>query len=325
MTGAAATSRREALSGLEMRLLGRDALAGLPPPQPLIDDTLDQCTVGLLAGPWGSGKSFLAQDWSASIATGQQWLGRDVRQGPILYIASEGAFGMHLRLSGWEAAHGIGIRDDAFSVLPLPIQITTPQVLADLCDLVDEMQPQLVVIDTLARCSVGLDENSAKDMGRVVDALYQLRDVTGGGSVLVVHHTGKDSVTVRGSSALEAGVDTVYQVKGNSDHLVLSRTKRKEGPTPDLHHLQLATAPGIDTVVIERHGGAEAISASDRILSTLVSEFSQAGATSSQLVKSTGLPRSTLDKAAKALVRQGRIRNVGEGRTKMWRHVNEVD
>jgi RecA-family ATPase len=56
----------------------------------------------------------------------------------------------------------------------------------------------LVVIDTLARCMVGADENSARDMGEAIDALDRLRRAAGS-CVLPVHHMGKPNGTTRTS------------------------------------------------------------------------------------------------------------------------------
>ena len=69
-----------------------------------------------------------------------------------------------------------------------------------------------VILDTLARCMVGADENSAKDCGVVVDAMTRLLGRTPGGRgvILGVHHAGKDGKTLRGSSAFEGAADTVY-------------------------------------------------------------------------------------------------------------------
>lgn len=61
-------------------LLSRSDLLKLPDPEPLIDGTLDQGTVALLYGKWGTLKSFIAYDWAASIATGRPWQGRPTEQ-----------------------------------------------------------------------------------------------------------------------------------------------------------------------------------------------------------------------------------------------------
>jgi hypothetical protein len=61
---------------LAVAVLTRAALHGLPDPEPLIGEVLDQATVALLYGRWGSGKSFIALDWAASVATGRPWQGK---------------------------------------------------------------------------------------------------------------------------------------------------------------------------------------------------------------------------------------------------------
>src|SRR5687768_6432879 len=51
-------------------LLPRSALASIPAPQALIDGTLDCDSVAVLAGPTGTGKSLLALQWGAVVASG---------------------------------------------------------------------------------------------------------------------------------------------------------------------------------------------------------------------------------------------------------------
>src|SRR5438034_1345408 len=70
----------------------------------------------------------------------------------------------------------------------------------------------LVGVDTLARCFVGGEENSAKDMGLFVAGLDRLRAATGA-AVLVVHHTGRESGRERGSTALSGAVDTLMVIE----------------------------------------------------------------------------------------------------------------
>ena len=76
-------------------------------------------------------------------------------------------------------------------------------------------------------------------MGRFVDAVDRVRRATPETTVLLVHHMGKDGATVRGSSSLEAAMDTVYTTATDPVGLRLSRTKRKDGPTSDLHLLTM--------------------------------------------------------------------------------------
>jgi len=108
---------------------------------------------------------------------------------------------------------------------------------------------------------VGLDENSAKDMGVFIDAAEQIKRATGSGTVLLVHHTGKDKQTVRGSSALEAAMDTVYTTEGDPLNLRLRRTKRKDGPMEDTHQLRLVASG--ESAVLEPMDAAVHRKASD--------------------------------------------------------------
>jgi hypothetical protein len=93
------------------------------------------------------------------------------------------------------------------------------------------VRPGLIIIDTLARCSVGADENSAQAMGEIVHALDSLRTATGA-AVLLVHHSRKDGQTERGSVALRCAADVMMHLarKRNGDRLVLTCDKMKDAP-----------------------------------------------------------------------------------------------
>src|SRR4029079_9871616 len=64
-----------------LRLLTDEELDDLPKPEWLVDGALPARSLILLFGDTGVGKSFLALDWAASIATGTAWHGRPVKQG----------------------------------------------------------------------------------------------------------------------------------------------------------------------------------------------------------------------------------------------------
>jgi putative DNA primase/helicase len=81
----------------------------------------------------------------------------------------------------------------------------------------------VIVLDTLARCFIGGDENSAKDMGLFVEGCRRLQQETGA-TVIAIHHAGKpknarSGPTERGSSALRAASDAVI-VQKKKDHIV---------------------------------------------------------------------------------------------------------
>lgn len=301
---------------LAQRLLTRSALNELPDPEPLIDNVLDRGTTALLYGRWGTGKSFVALDWAASVATGRRWQERASEHLRVLYVAAEGAFGMKARTHAWETGWGTKISDEHLHVLPTPVNLTRPGEVRELAALIDTNGYDFIVLDTLARCMAGADENSAQDCGIVVEHLDLLRRHTPGGRgvVLGVHHTGKDGLTMRGSSALEGGVDTVYRVTADGGVSTLERRKRKDGPEDDVHHLKLAPIEGTGSVVLEcltPDFGVRHRTRTVSLMSQFMSHFAATGATGSQLLEVTDLPRATAYRALNDLLQRGELVNVG--------------
>lgn len=294
-------------------LLTRSDLNKLPDPEPLIDNVLDLGTVALLYGRWGVGKSFIGIDWAASVGTGRTWQGRFTKQHRVLYVAAEGAFGLKGRTDAWELGWHTNIPDHTFDILPQPVNLTRAVDVANLEALIDWHGYGFVVLDTLARCMVGADENSAKDCGEVVDVLHGLRQRTPGGRgvVLGVHHSGKDGKTFRGSSAFEAGADTVYSVSAEDGVITLEREKRKDGPPTDLHRLKFDSIEGTNSGVIGVSRGGSNSARGDKLLSHYRSHFGGRGASATQLLNSSEMPSSTFYRALTDLLECGDLVNVG--------------
>jgi hypothetical protein len=294
-------------------LLSRSALLHLPDPEPLIDDVLDQGTVALLYGKWGTLKSFIAFDCAASVATGRSWQHRHTEQRRALYVAAEGAHGLKGRTDAWETGWHTTIPDGALDILPQPVNLTRPIDVANLAALISWGGYGFVVIDTLARCMVGADENSAKDCGEVVDALHRLRQQTPGGRgvVLGVHHTGKDGKTFRGSSVFEAGADTVYSTTRDGATIILDREKRKDGPQVDMHRLKLEPVDATGSGIISVSRGVEPNDRAETLLSHFRSHFGDRGAYTTQLLEVAEMPRSTFFRALSDLLKRGDLINEG--------------
>lgn len=294
--------------------LTRSALRQMPAPQPLIANTLDHGTTALLYGKWGTGKSFIALDWAASVATGRPWQNRHTEQRRVLYIAAEGAYGLRARTDAWETGWDTPIADEWMTFLPRPVNLTRAADLINLEAFIDWGGYQLVILDTLARCMVGAEENSAKDTGIVIDAMTRLLAHTpeGRGVILGVHHAGKDGKTMRGSSAFESGVDTVYLTTKDADTITLERTKRKDGPEHDHHTLRLDPIAGTGSVAISvSHQAGGTLSRTATLLSHFMSHFAHTGATATQLRDTTDMSRTTFYRAVNDLLERGEIINTG--------------
>lgn len=205
--------------------------------------------LGLLWGESGVGKSFVACSFAAAVATGRPWLGHRVAEGPVVYVAGEGgALGVSRRLDAAVTALRCCDPEDG----PVPLYIVTPGVdfvagPAELIATLGGIQPQLIIVDTLARCFGG-DENSTEDMSKFVRSLDLLRDVYAG-SVLVVHHANKTDRTgsgkVRGSSVLYGAVDVSLQLKasGRTDAVLVADKLRDRDVTADVAELRFESVP----------------------------------------------------------------------------------
>jgi hypothetical protein len=178
-----------------------EELASRPPPIQLLPDLMPNFGLSLLYGPPGSWKTWLALEWTLTLAA----LGT-----PVAYVAGEGASDLPRRIEAWKLARGIE------GSIPFFIMEQAPWASDDgqLIGFVEELRavkPALVVIDTFARSAVGLNENDAKDMGTFVAAMDGVWRGTGA-AVLVIHHTGKDEGRgARGSNALFGAVECAVQ------------------------------------------------------------------------------------------------------------------
>lgn len=303
------------------KLLTRSALRSLPDPEPLIENTLDQGTTALLYGYRSTAKTFIGIDWAASVATGRKWQGRHVEQRHALYVAGEGAARFKGRFAAWEVAWKTTIDDDHLKILPEPVNLTRSLDVANLAALIAWEGFDFVILDTLARCMVGADENSAKDCGIVVDAMTRLLAQTphGRGVILGVHHAGKDKKTLRGSSAFEAGADTVYLTTRDAAVITLEREKRKDGPEHDHHEFKLDPIPGTNSVAISVHRGVDKPERADRLLSIFVHHFSTTGASKAELRNVAELPNATFARALDDLVRCGDLVNEGSDKRPFYK------
>ena len=236
-----------------LRLWDRDELDHLPEPKALIRDTLDRGTVFNLSGSFGTLKSFITVSWHCCVATGTPWMGRAVPQAvPTMLCATEGRSGLARRIRAWEDANGIRVPKDMLWVPKDPVRLSDIRWVRQAIVSIGERDIRLLTVDTLSRAIPGTEENNAKEMSAVIDNMYLLLTaMNDDGAAGFVHHTGKDKATVRGSSVLEANVDTVYVTSGNDRATEMRRTKRKDGPASDRLDLYLELLPGWDSGVVQ--------------------------------------------------------------------------
>ncbi|WP_407553106.1 AAA family ATPase [Streptomyces sp. Pv4-95] len=194
-------------------LLDAASLDDMPTLEPLVGDLLHLDSLARVVGPSGHMKSFMVIDFAGHVGTGMKWHGHYVRQGTVVYLVAEGARGIRKRVRAWEKHYGLKM-DNVF-FLPRPVQAMSPEW-DTLIEAMHRLSPALIVIDTQARVSVGVEENSAKELGLVVDRMEQLRAATEA-CVLVIHHTGHVGEHGRGSSSAKGALQSELHVSKKGD------------------------------------------------------------------------------------------------------------
>ena len=214
------------------KLMDQDAVWSMPPVEFLVDELIPERSFSMIYGAPGSGKSFLAIDMALSVAHGVDWQGKKVKQGPVLYIAGEGMGGFGKRWKAWSMHHKLDKRPEMY-LLPTAVNMLDSEDVARLRLTIEGMDRQwaLVIVDTVARSIAGADENAAQAIGMFVQSCDAIREVAGG-TMLAVHHSGKDSSRgARGSNALLGAIDTSIVV-GKLDSVVTIKVEKQKDAEP---------------------------------------------------------------------------------------------
>ncbi|MCI4005057.1 helicase RepA family protein [Dickeya dianthicola] len=206
----------------------------------LIKGYLPSGAVASAYGASGSYKSFLAVSWACHIATGKPWANRPVTQGAVIYVVGEGGIGVPRRIRAWEETLNDRSPIDALYRVDCPVFPASPDSVEQVIKAAHDVQAatgmvvRLIILDTLARCFGGSDENAAKDMGAFIQGCDYIKAATQA-TVLIIHHSGKDQDKgARGSSAFRAALDVEFNVRREADGqaLILTCTKMKDAEEP---------------------------------------------------------------------------------------------
>jgi hypothetical protein len=209
-----------------------DILASPTRPRWLLRDILEASVIGLLTGPRGTFKSFIALHWAMCIA---------IEGSPVVVVSAEGS-GIDRRFRAWLQTHQPHHDPENLPVYALERRIDfntaegTAELIADIEALA--IRPVLIVIDTLSKNSGAMDENSNTEVkafiGRLDLELRRRYDAT----VLLVHHTGHvEQKRARGASALEADTDAAYVITRQPRSQVVTVSRERFKDSPDLPEL----------------------------------------------------------------------------------------
>ena len=298
------------LAELRAALVTTSGLDNIPDPEPLIDGILYRDSLAWLYGRPGSGKSFVALDWAGCVANGMPWQLRPVTAGVVLYLVAEGARGIRKRVRAWESTFRQPMTDVVF--LPLAVQLLHGTDRQALIALVKELQPALVVIDTQARCTVGANENDNGEMGKVVAAADHIRQASGA-CVLMVHHSGKNGLDMRGASAFEGAATSIIRVTKDGGQWI-DVTSDKQKDEEEFRPIRLRMTLTSDSVVLTASGPDDITATTDhqnKILDELRQTFGSEGASAAQLLRTTNIPERSLYRELKTLVNRNAVHKGG--------------
>jgi hypothetical protein len=167
-------------------------------------------------GPPKRGKSLLTVQKALARATSTAWLGFPTSPGPTLILQAEiPERELQTRLRIMQAGVAAPPPRSIHFVTDRGLRLDRRENLRAIRTLIETLRPDYVIIDPLARFFSG-DENSSRDVGRLVASLDELIQAYGV-AIELVHHTAKPSgddpraggLRLRGSTALFAACDSV--------------------------------------------------------------------------------------------------------------------
>jgi KaiC/GvpD/RAD55 family RecA-like ATPase len=286
------------------------------PAKPIIEGLLYAGTMAQISGPPGSYKSFITIGMACAVATQQRgWEGFKVKGGNVIYIAAEGGHGLWIRMAAWCIDHGIDPAelDEKLWVVDQVVSLNQERShtgikpydphgwLNETIALAKDNDVSLVIFDTRHRCTPGLEENSATEMGRAIAEAERIVSETGA-TVLMVHHSAKSGVGGRGSNSWDGAIWTNLVLATKEKMCAtINVEKHKDAPDGMDHHftMKLVTLPQewmpnateqqrVSLVAIASDGsapiGGNGVTENERIILRMIQDAGSIGLTRSELV-----------------------------------------
>lgn len=209
---------------------------------------------------------------------------------------------------------------DSVWFLPIAIQARTESEWAAFVALAVEVQPALVIVDTQARVTVGMEENSATDMGVFIDRAEQLRAATGA-CVLVVHHQGRQGDHMRGNTAMDGAATTIIRVTKEDEIVTVECAKQKDDAEFDPLSLRLVQTGSsavfcltdVETISQQISGKSEELSRQWWQI------FETKWVSPTALMEATGIAKATVYRSLNSLAKAGLVEDDGKEKRPSYR------
>ena len=178
----------------------------------------------LIGGDPGIGKSTLIMQASAALAN---------TVGRVLYV------------SGEESARQIKMRAERMGLDASELFLVTETALSDIIEHIRQVEPAVVVIDSIQTVHTEESESSPGSVSQVRECASRLQSLakSSGVSVLLIGHVTKEGA-IAGPRVLEHIVDTVLYLEGDpfQQYRVLRSTKNRFGATSEIGVFEMTGA-----------------------------------------------------------------------------------
>ncbi len=224
-----------------------DDLQFRPKPNWLIEQIVEEKGLTIFFGPDKVGKTAMLSSFLWAWAAGKSsWFDTKFQMSSnlededrkVMYVLLEGQAAFYGRYEAWRYAYADDVeRLDNFFVIDEGLSLFEQRMRWDdpttwtasakgLYSAIEQLRPQILVIDTLSRATAGMDENSPQ-MAQVVGFLDQLRDEFGVATIIVHHVSLGEGSRPRGHSSLKGAASSYVRIEGKPDE---ARAKLIVGP-----------------------------------------------------------------------------------------------
>jgi hypothetical protein len=210
-----------------------DQIMAMPDPVWLIDELVNEKSLGFIFGPPGSLKTFIAIDIALSTAANlSQWWDRKINQhGAAIYLCREGTRSLKFRIGAWELHRKTSARGRPFYLIEKTINFMRGEDVGILLATVDDIMVKAgvsiaaIFVDTVSRVLPGAKENQQEDMSLFISACEALQQRFNC-VVIGVHHVNKTG-SIRGSTVIPGAGDFLIETRREPGAMVGSIVVQK--------------------------------------------------------------------------------------------------